>query len=206
VGVRDRDRARRSPRVGDDRDHDARRDDPARSRVLRARRTGRGYRYRFVRADRPEGHLRDVGPHHDHAQARLGAHRRGPRGSAPTVRSGCLRYGRQRGRARRTSLGRVPGARHLLLHHGRHRHRRRRDGRGEALARPAASGVRPHAHSPRSRRGSVRRRVPVPRRLLGRACIRACDRSSVGPVGGIARRKSGGLGARGPVPGAGSSA
>ena len=122
----------------------------------------------------------ELGPHHDHAEARLGEHGRRPGGAPPPLRSGCLRHGRQRGRARRAALGRGPGPRHLLLHHDRDGDRRRRHGRREPPPRFAASGVRASPDSPRRRRGSVSRCLPVPRRLLGRTRLRPRDRGALG--------------------------
>ena len=166
--------------IGDGSDDHPRGDDRPRGRLLRARRPGRGDRARFVRPRRPEAVVADLGTHHDDAEAGLGAHGRRPGDPPAALRAGRLRHRRQRSRARRAALGRRPGARHVLLHHGRDRDRRRRDGRREAPARARPSRVRPHAHPTRPRRGPVPGRLPVPRRLLGRARVGPRGRGALG--------------------------
>ena len=173
MGLRRRQRARRCPGLRHLPDHPARGDDRPRGRVLRRHRHAGRRGDRLVRADRRPARLAYLGKDHDDAKARLGRHRcrrRAERGARPPAR---LRHRRQRGRARRAPLGRGRRSRDLLLHHGRHGHRRRRNGERPADARAAPSRVRAHADPARSRPRPVRRRLPLSRRLLRGARLRA---------------------------------
>ena len=79
-------------------------------------------------------------------------------------------------------------------------HRRRRARERKADARPRPSGDGPRAHPARPRRPTLRRDVPVPRRLPGGPGQRARDERALGNAGREPARRPSGLGPRGAVP------